>query len=195
MSKPSAPPTPERRFTTAAAPTATGRSVYGYAAKFNSRSANLGTTDAPWFEIISPGAFDGRLGDNVVALFNHDNNLILARSKAGGSGTLKLKVDNVGLFYQFEAPNTSAGNDLLESIKRGDVDSSSFSFQIAAGGDQWQAEGKGHLRTITKFSRLYDVSPVTSPAYPSATVSARSKPPISRALDITRRRLALLTRR
>ena len=119
-----------------AAPKLTGRTVSGYAAKFDSRSENLGTVAAPWYEVIAPGAFDLRLADDVTALFNHDSNMILARSR-GGRGTLKLKLDSIGLHYSFDAPNTTAGNDLLESIKRGDIDGSSFSFAIAPGGEKW----------------------------------------------------------
>lgn len=168
--------TPERRFLAAEAPTATGRTVSGYASRFNSRSENLGSPDRPIYEIILPGAFDGVLGDDVVAAVNHDETRPLARSRSG-QGSLKLKVDSVGLHYEFEAPNTTTGNDLLESIKRGDIAASSFAFSVAEGGDTITRESTGGtLRTIHKVSRLYDVSPVTRPAYPAATVSARALP-------------------
>lgn len=173
------PPTtrsePERRFLTGTAPKLTGRTISSYAAKFNVRSENMGTVASPIYEIIQPGAFDGRLNDDVRALFNHDNNLILARSK-NGRESLGLKIDATGLFYQLEAPNTTAGNDLLESIRRGDVDQSSFSFSVAPGGDAWRAEGQGMVRTITKLEQLFDCSPVVSPAYGTTTVTARHKP-------------------
>jgi HK97 family phage prohead protease len=154
------------------------RKVKGYAAKYNSRSSNLGGERYQMFETIAPGAFDGVLGDDVRALFNHDPNMILARSK-NGEGSLRIGTDETGLFYEFDAPNTRAGDDLLESIRRGDVDQSSFAFRVDSEGEEWaeRQDGDGPIiyeRTIKKVSRLFDVSPVTYPAYPDATVALRS---------------------
>ena len=116
--------------------------------------------------------------DDVRALFNHDANAILARSK-NGIGSLSLGVDSVGLWYEFEAPDTQHGRDLMTSLKRGDVDQSSFSFTVGKDGQEWNETRDGDgptifTRTIKKVSRLYDVSPVTYPAYPDATVALRS---------------------
>lgn len=152
---------------------AESRRVEGYAAVFGSESENLG-----WFtEEIAPGAFDDVMTDDVRALYNHDENLILARTR---SGTLELSLDGKGLRYAFEAPNTTAGNDLLESIKRGDINQSSFGFRVKE--DKWEnkeMEENGNKmtktkRTIVKLERLYDVSPVTFPAYPDTEVARRS---------------------
>lgn len=154
------------------------KSVFGYAAKFNAKSQNLGSEEYQFFEIIEPGAFDGVLNDDVRALFNHEADLILARSK-NGAGTLKIAVDNVGLSYQFDAPDTQVGRDLLVSLSRGDIDQSSFSFTVAPDGQTWveTKDGDGPTiltRTITKIARLYDVSPVTYPAYEDTEVDCRS---------------------
>lgn len=154
------------------------RTVFGYAAKFNVESENLGFGDFEFREIIAPGAFDDVLNDDVRALLNHDHNHVLARSK-NGQGSLRLGVDEVGLHYEFEAPDTQAGRDLLASIQRGDVDQSSFSFTVDRDGQDFEEhqEGDGPTiakRTITKVKRLFDVSPVTFPAYPDATVAVRS---------------------
>jgi len=127
-------------------------------------------------EVVLPGAFDSVLKDDVRALFNHDANLILARSN-NGMGTLKLSVDSRGLKYSFTAPDTSAGNDLLESIRRGDIDQSSYSFSVDASGQKYDMEGKTCVRTIKKFSKLYDVSPVAFAATPETTVTARNAKP------------------
>ena len=170
----------ERRYATAPVTivsgdtaTAKGRTVRGYAAMFNKRSENLGSPQAPIFEVIAPGAFDGVLKNDVRALYNHDPNIILARSK-GGAGTLKIGVDAVGLWYEFIAPETTSGNDLLVSIKRGDIDQSSFGFSVAAGGDSVANERSGaRLRTINKVGKLFDVSPVAYPAYGDTSVSVR----------------------
>jgi HK97 family phage prohead protease len=166
------PATTERRFLPSAPPVVKGRTVSGVAAKFNSRSENLGTADRPVFEIIAPGAFGGVLNDDVVSCFNHDESLILARSE-NGKGTLRLWVDGIGLNYEFTAPDTTAGNDLLESLNRGDIRGSSFAFQVAEGGDRFTQEPGGVLRTITKIGKLHDVSPVVRPAYKNTAVDAR----------------------
>jgi uncharacterized protein len=154
------------------------KKVFGYAAKFNTRSENLGSESQQFFETLQPGAFDDVLNDDVRALFNHESSAILARSK-NGEGTLRLGVDEIGLWYEFEAPDTQVGRDLVTSLKRGDVDQSSFSFTVAADGQEWTEtrDGDGptiYTRTIKRVSRLYDVSPVTYPAYPDATVALRS---------------------
>jgi len=154
------------------------RMVFGYAAKFNRQSENLGSSNYQFYEIIEPGAFDDVLNDDVRALFNHESSAILARSK-NGQGSLKIGVDSVGLFYEFEAPDTQVGRDLVTSLKRGDVDQSSFSFTVSKEGEVWESSQDGdgptiYKRTIKKVSRLFDVSPVTYPAYPDATVALRS---------------------
>lgn len=143
--------------------------VLGYAFKFNTRANIAGIFE----ETISPEARnDERLMDDVRALFNHDPNLILARSKSG-QGTLNLSFDQVGLRYEYSTPNRSYALDLLDAIRSGDVDQSSFAFKTDT--DTWeQREGAIPLRTITGFSSFLDVSPVTYPAYPDATVGARS---------------------
>jgi len=141
------------------------RTITGYAALFNTLSDPLGG----FREKIAPGAFDNVLKDDVRALVNHDSNLILARSPK----TLKLSIDERGLKYEFEAPKTSAGNDILESVKRGDINQSSFAFSVNE--DEWKEDDEQRvIREIKSFKRLYDVSPVTFPAYPDTTVAKRS---------------------
>jgi uncharacterized protein len=137
------------------------------------------TTNMGWYdEEIARGAFDDVLGDDVVALFNHDPNLPLARSTAKGDGKLEIFIGNQGdLMYRFKAPNTSIGNDLLENIKNEVINKSSFAFRIKEEDWIFGDEGKkvNDKRIIKKMERLYDVSPVTSPAYADTSVAARSK--------------------
>lgn len=142
------------------------RKVVGYAAMFDKDSENLGG----FIERIAPNAFDDALDvSDVRALFNHDDNYVLARTS---SGTLNLVVDNNGLRYEFEAPKTTYGDNLLEMLRRGDISQSSFGFTIQE--DEWEKRADGvALRTIKKVKRLYDVSPVTYPAYPDTTVAVR----------------------
>ena len=138
----------------------------GYGSVFNSVSENLGG----FREIIAPGAFDDVLDNDVRALINHDSNLILGRTT---SKTLRLSVDEIGLRYEVDLPNTSYANDLAVVMERGDVSQSSFGFQVDK--DSWSEDEDGRIiRTVEKVSRLYDVSPVTFPAYPEATAAKRS---------------------
>lgn len=156
--------------------------IKGYAAVYGQRSQNLGSAKYPFFEVIEPGAFENVMGDDVRALFNHDENHVLARSK-GGKGTLRLFSDDTGLGYEFEAPDTGAGRDLQVSMDRGDIGESSFAFSVSPDGDKWEVEkdkdgNERTLRTIKKggVSKLFDVSPVTYPAYlgTDASVAQRS---------------------
>lgn len=142
------------------------RSVEGYGAVFSSESEEL------WgfYEVIEPGAFDEADMSDVRALFNHDPSKILARTS---SGTLTLSIDDVGLRYAFEMPDTTVGNDLLVSMRRGDISQSSFAFTIRE--DSWEDLPDGRLlRHIRKVAKVYDVSPVTYPAYVAASATARS---------------------
>ncbi|MTI12046.1 HK97 family phage prohead protease [Sansalvadorimonas verongulae] len=143
--------------------------IDGYGAVFNSRSENLGG----FREIIMPGAFDSVLDDDVRALFNHDPNFVLGRSSAG---TLELSTDDKGLRYLIDAPNTQTIRDLvLEPMKRGDISQSSFAFRVARNGEEWEEDEDGVIvRTIHKMQRLFDVSPVTYPAYTDAGAATRS---------------------
>tara|TARA_R110000737_G_scaffold205578_2_gene224167 strand:- start:13734 stop:14363 length:630 start_codon:yes stop_codon:yes gene_type:complete len=136
-----------------------GLKVIGHASVYNRLSEDLGG----FKEIIAPGAFDDVLGDDVRALINHDGNLILARTT---SGTLQLSTDEDGLKYEFTIPETSYGKDLAISMERGDITQSSFAFTVL--NDEWATMDGEDVRTITKVKKLYDVSPVTYPAYPDA---------------------------
>lgn len=149
---------------------AESRNVDGYAMVFNSLSENLGG----FREQILPEAVDGVIEkSDVMALLNHDNSRgILARSRYG-NGTLSLVADEKGLRYTFDAPHTALGDECLEYLRRGDINQSSFAFSVAE--DAWEKQGDGtYIRTIKRFERLYDVSPVFTPAYAETSVSCRS---------------------
>lgn len=150
-----------------------GRTIEGYAVVFNSLSEDMG-----FREIISPNAITEETIKNsdIIATFNHSTDIVLARSK-NGEGTLQLEINETGLKFSFEAPNTTAGNDLLESIKRGDVSGCSFAFSIDYDDEEaetWIDNGDYYLRTINKIERLYDVSIVVHPAYEATSVNQRS---------------------
>lgn len=139
--------------------------IEGYGAVFNSDSEGL------WFiERVAPGAFAETIkNDDIVGLFNHDRNMVLGRTSAG---TMALNEDAKGLFYSIEAPDTQVARDLHTSIGRGDIKGSSFSFQVET--VEWSyLDDETVVRTLKKV-RLFDVGPVTSPAYPASTTQARS---------------------
>lgn len=145
------------------------RKVDGYALLFNTPSDGLDIE-----EVIERGALDGVIEkSNVFALLNHDERRgILARSK-NGSGTLSLTIDEKGLRYQFEAPKTALGDELLEYLRRGEITSSSFAFWVAE--DVWERKGESWKRTIKKIDQLFDVSPVYDAAYSKTTVNTRGR--------------------
>ena len=123
--------------------------------------------------MIEPRALEGILEkSDILCLLNHNEDRgILARSKYG-TGSLELSIDDTGLKYRFEAPNTALGDELLEGLKRGDISTSSFAFTIDK--DTWTRKEDGsYLRTINQFKELFDVSPVYKEAYPDTSVALR----------------------
>ena len=154
-----------------------GQTIRGYAAVYNSDSEWMGG----FYEQIAPGAFDGVMENDVRAYFNHDENLLLGRVS---SGTLRIGSDSRGLYYEVDLPNTSYANDLVELMKRGDVNQSSFAFLIER--DRWEERDGKTYRIIEKVSRLLDVSPVSQPAYPDATseLMMRNNTPESEGAEV-----------
>ena len=142
--------------------------IVGHAAVFNSLSVEL----FGFREEVSPGAFTQTIQqDDVRALFNHDPNFVLGRNVAK---TLRLSEDEKGLMYEIDPPDTQFARDLMVSIERGDITQNSFSFSVLPDGQEWREDSAGTLiRTLTHV-KLYDISPVTFPAYPSTDVSLRS---------------------
>lgn len=141
--------------------------LVGYAAKFNTFSEILGG----WFrEKIAPGAFkDAILTDDVRALWNHDANFVLGRNR---SGTLRLAEDENGLAIEIYPPDTQLVRDMvLAPIERGDVNQMSFGFE--ANSEAWDWAKDPAERTLLAVS-LFDVSPVTYPAYRDTEIALRS---------------------
>lgn len=144
------------------------RTIEGYGVVFNSWSHDLGY----FKEKISSRALDEVDMTDVVATFNHDFNMVLARTTAK---TLKLELDNKGLKYTFDAPNTTAGNDLLENVRNGNISGSSFMFTVAEQRWTWKdTPDEVDEREILKIGQLIELGPVTMPAYPKSSAKARS---------------------
>ena len=144
------------------------RRIVGHAAVFNQWSEDLGG----FREQIAPGAFAEAINaDDVRALFNHDTNQVLGRNR---SKTLTLLEDSRGLMSEIILPDTQLARDLEALMKRGDINQMSFAFHVNKEDQTWKKAGEEPWeRTITKVSRLYDVSVVTFPAYPQTDAAIR----------------------
>lgn len=145
----------------------TGDRLAGHAAVFDQLA------DLPGhYEALATGAFDAVLADDDTdarALVDHQTHMVLGRQSAG---TLRLSVDKRGLAFEVDLPETSYARDLRALVDRGDITGASFGF--VPGDDEWSKAPDGRaLRTHTRVARLFDVSPVTFPAYQGAGVALR----------------------
>ena len=122
--------------------------VEGYALKFNKPSKDLGG----FIETIDARALDGVNMEDVKLFLNHDSGNLLGRTK---SGTLQLSVDEVGLKFRCELPNTTLGNDVMELVKRGDLSQCSFGFTVAE--DEWDGCALYHLLQSRGVDVVLDV--------------------------------------
>lgn len=164
------------------------KKIGGMAAVYDSPT-NMG-----WYvEVIKPGFFDGIRTGATACLKNHDPNLVLGRTN---NGTLKLTFGASGLDYEATLPKTTIGNDTYEEVSSGYIYQSSFAFTVAE--QTWrQAQpsefagvlpqdaiekltygGVVDVRELIKGADLYDVSPVTYPAYEATSVSSREASPL-----------------
>lgn len=135
--------------------------IEGHAAVFGKKEEIFGFT-----EEVAPGAFrQSLLEDDIRALFNHNDDFVLGRNR---SGTLDLKEDDTGLFMRIFPPDTQTARDLLVSIERGDISGASIGFEVKD--EEWSTRD-GMPHRVLKRAKLWDVSPVTFPAFPTTDVS------------------------
>lgn len=137
---------------------------------FNAESEDLGG----FREIIDPGSLSKAMDDypDIRAFWNHNTSDLIGRTI---SGTLRLFLHREGLDYEVDLPDTSAGRDVKVLAERGDLRESSFGFDTAEDGDKWTRRDDGiRIRTVTRIERLYEVSPVSIPAYPQTANALRS---------------------
>lgn len=120
-------------------------------------------------EVIKRGALDGADLTDSRLLVNHDLTRIpLARTPK----TMQFKITDKGLEMTAELPDTEEAKAVYTAVKRGDLTGMSFAFTVPEGGDSYDA--KTNTRTITKIAKVYEVSLVNFPAYPTASAEARS---------------------
>lgn len=161
---------------------APSRTIVGYAILFNTPSAPLWSDeDEEAREIIAPEAITKEVLDNCDIKFTmfHDRQLILARSK-NGAGTLSYTVDEKGVAFEFEAPNTADGDKALELVKRGDLAGCSFMFSTHYWDEAFVSrsvevrDGRAYITyTVKAVTGVYDMTLATDPAYPDTSVEAR----------------------
>ena len=164
-----------------------GNRLAGHAAVFDVHAQMPGH-----WETLARSAFDEALHSDrdVKALFNHNPSMVLGSTRAK---TLRLDVDDVGLAFEVDLPDTSYARDLRELVDREDVAGCSFGF--IPGVDRWsRAPDGGQLRTHVAVKELLDVSLVSYPAYDGTDVALRHvdfKPPVLTARQqMTRLRAA-----
>jgi uncharacterized protein len=146
-----------------------GATIAGYAAVFDVLSVNLGG----FREKIQRGAFANSIKtDDIRALLDHDSSKVLGRNK---NGTLRLVEDDVGLGIEIDPPDTQVARDLVVNLERGDIDQGSFGFRVQPKGDRWEEDPEtGTVIRTLRDVKLFDVSPVTFPAYPQTSIGLRS---------------------
>lgn len=152
-------------------------SLRGISVVFDKLSLDLGG----FREKVDRNAFDGVLKQSDCrSLFNHDPSLILGREAAG---TLRLNTTPDGLESDVDLPGTTYSDDLAISVGRGDVTQQSFGFTVKR--DSWEEDKETGevIRTILEIGELFDVSPVTFPAYPDTTVAKRSLDGFKKSTD------------
>ena len=141
--------------------------IEGYAALFDDPADE----QMGFIEKIAAGAFSKAIKNtDTRALINHNPGKVLGRKS---SGTLRLIEDDKGLYYEVDPPNTTYANDLIESMKRGDIDQSSFAFIVSK--EEWDESGDIPVRTILEVEELHDVSPVTFPWYENTESGLKTK--------------------
>jgi HK97 family phage prohead protease len=145
--------------------------IRGEASVFNQFSHDLGG----FTEVIDRGAFDSADMSDIVALFNHDRSMVLGRTS---NDTLKVSIDESGLQYEIGEQVTSFGRDIEALVKRGDISKSSFGFTLREDGSSWEYDERGkviHRVLANGIKRVWDVSPVTFPAYPQTNARDMEK--------------------
>ncbi len=149
--------------------------VEGYAAVFDTEALMFESemTGTKYYEKVNRGAFDGADLKDVVMKYNHfDQALVLARTR---NKTLQLTVDDHGLKIRAELANTSAGKDIYELIKRGDLDKMSFAFTVEKDDLEYDEKAKVAVRSIIKFDRIFDVAVVDFPAYDATEIAVEGR--------------------
>ena len=151
--------------------------ISGYAIVFNRESEILydKTNNRYFIEVIDPSAVDVELmqRSDIKMLIAHTKSRMLARSRYG-EGSLQLEIDDYGLKFTFEVPDTVDGQFIKEMIRRNDYNGCSFAFTDDMVDVEYDRERGLFIRNVRKIKQLYDCSIVADPAYSDTEVSLRS---------------------
>lgn len=141
--------------------------IEGYAIVFNRESKDLGG----FTEIVDPSAMIDADVSDIMGRYNHE--VLIGRTT---TGTMTYSIDDEGVRYSIKLPNTDyPGKYVKEMVERKDINGSSFAFDVKKGGDKWVERSDGTMyRTISSFSKIYDMGPVDNPAYADTTSAMRS---------------------
>ena len=141
---------------------------------FNVLSEDLGG----FREIIRPSAITEDLikSSDIIANMNHRDDYMMARLR-NGKGNIELTLDDHGLKFRFDCPDTAKGEELLQHVKRGEITQCSFCFGLDYSDKEaevWSHNADGtQVREILKIAKLYDISCVINPAYEQTECQAR----------------------
>lgn len=143
--------------------------IRGYAVVWNARSVFL------WgfYEQFAPRAFGDPIEGDIAALWSHDAASVLGRTR---NNTLQISNDDTGVLFSITPPDTQAGRDAVALIRRGDVDSMSFGFNVLPEGVDWTITDRNEPLRIVRAAQLVEVSPVAFPAYPATSAAVRTAP-------------------
>ncbi|MEM7416780.1 MAG: HK97 family phage prohead protease [Gemmatimonadota bacterium] len=149
----------------------TGPMLVGYSVVFDSDSEDMGFIEQMDAASITEEVLTE---SDIRGLYNHIPSNLLGRSPAGeiDGETMRLKVDDRGLYFEIDLPDTTVGRDVAELVRRGDLTGNSFAFTVAE--DEWDYESDPPRRRVTRVGELFDIGPVTYPAYPETVVSGRA---------------------
>ena len=157
------------------------RTITGYAILFDVPSAPLYEDEEEVIrEVIAPEAVSLELLDksDIKMTMFHDRQLLLARSNKG-SGTLSYGIDDKGVYFEFEAPDTADGDKAIELVKRGDIAGCSFAFSTSYYDRAFVEESVVHgdkvevTYRVKVITGIYDFTLAADPAYPDTSVEAR----------------------
>ena len=155
---------------------ADGNRLVGYGIVWDS-PATITERGRTFNEIVRRGSIN--FPEDVIATFNHDTSRLLGRLS---SGTLRLHQDDVGVKFEIDLPEHA--HDIRELVQRGDLKGASFTFSVRPGGEKWD----GSTRELTALD-VFELGPVTIPAYPSTSLGLRSK------LNVIKAKLGILARK
>lgn len=147
--------------------------VSGYATTFNDPYILWTEPGYVIREQIDRAAFDECDMTDVIMQYDHQGR-VFARTS---NNTLATEPDDTGLHIRAQLGGTEIGRQLYEEIDGGYTTKMSFGFKVEEDRRDKAEKEDGTieiLRTVTKISKLYDVSAVSLPANDATSISARS---------------------